>query len=146
MPDSIRVAVVIAEFNESITAGLLEGALGELRGLGVDQPTVVRVPGAWELPVLARALARSHDCVVALGAVIEGETDHYQHVAEGAARGLQEVAVATGIPVALGVLTARDPAHAVSRSKPGPANKGAEAARAAVRAAEAIRAIGGEQS
>ena len=138
----LRVGVVVAGFNASITEGLLEGAMEALRSAGAPDPTVVRVPGAFELPVAARALAEAGcDCVVALGAVIEGETDHYQHVATQSSAGLMQVSVATGVPVALGVLTVRQVAHAVERSRPGPVNKGAEAAEAAVRAAQAIRML-----
>ena len=138
----LRVAVAVAEFNESITGGLLEGALDALKGMGAPDPTVVRVSGSFELPVVARALAARHDCVVALGAVVEGETDHYEHVATQAASGLQQVAVQTGVPVAFGVLTSRSVDLAVERSRPGAANKGAEAAEAAVRTANLLREIG----
>jgi 6,7-dimethyl-8-ribityllumazine synthase len=143
-PADLRVAVVVSDFNSFVTAGLLTGALEYLEGAGVNEPTVVHVPGAFELPVVARALAASgHDCVVALGAVIRGETDHYTLVAAEAARGLQQVAVVTGVPVGFGVLAADEAEQAVERSLPGAANKGAEAAEAAVRAALTIRAIAG---
>ena len=134
----IKVAIAVAEFNATITDGLLEGALAECKALGVDLPTVVGVPGAFELPVVAKALLVDHDCVIALGCVIEGETDHYTHIATQAAAGLQQVAVATGKPVAFGVLTVRRAEHAVERSRPGPGNKGAEAARAAIETARAL--------
>ena len=138
----LRVAVAVACFNEAVTSGLLDGALAALAAAGAEDPTVARVPGAIELPVVARALAEAgHECVVALGAVIEGETDHYEHVATQTAAGLREVAVATGVPVALGVLTTRDADLARERSLPGPGNKGAEAAEAAVRTAQLLRGI-----
>lgn len=138
----MRVGIVVADFNGSITRGLLTGALEALSRAGASDPTVVHVSGAFELPVVARAMVEAgHDCVVALGAVILGETDHYQHVATQTVAGLQQVAVATGVPVALGVLTAQKASQAVERSMPGPANKGAEAAEAAVRAAFGIRAV-----
>lgn len=140
----LRVGVVVSDFNEFVTAGLLAGALQYLERAGVADPTVVHVPGAFELPVVAKALAGAgHDCVVALGAVIRGETDHYTLVATEAARGLQQVAVETGVPVTLGVLAAEEAGQARERSLPGAGNKGAEAAEAAIRAALAIRAIGG---
>lgn len=140
----MRIGVVVAEFNGSITRGLLSGALEALGRAGAQDPTVVRVSGAFELPVVARALADAgYDCIVALGAVILGETDHYQHVATQSAAGLQQVAVITGVPVAFGVLTVQAASQAVERSAPGPANKGAEAAEAAVRAAHAVRALRG---
>ena len=103
--------------------------------------------GSFELPVAARALVEAGcDAVVALGAVIKGETDHYEHVATQTIAGLQQVAVQTGVPVGLGVLTARKAEQARARGLPGPGNKGAEAAEAAVRAAQALRRLrGGEQ-
>lgn len=138
----LRVGVVVSTFNEVVTAGLLQGALEALAAAGAADPTVVRVPGSFELPVVARALAQSgHDCVVALGAVIKGETDHYEHVATQAIAGLRQVAVETGVPVGLGVLTTRRVEQARERSRPGPGNKGAEAAMAAVRTADALRRL-----
>ncbi|MDX1690642.1 MAG: 6,7-dimethyl-8-ribityllumazine synthase [Acidimicrobiia bacterium] len=140
----LRVGIAVATFNAVVTDGLLDGALDALRDAGADDPTVVRVPGSFELPVVARGLVEAgHDCVIALGAVILGETDHYEHVATQCAAGLREVSVATGVPVAFGVLTVQDSAHARERSLPGPGNKGAEAAEAAVAAANALRALRG---
>ena len=138
----LKVGVVVATFNELVTAGLLRGALEALAAAGAADPTVVRVAGSFELPVVARALAEGgHDCVVALGAVIKGETDHYEHVAAQAIAGLRQVAVETGVPVGLGVLTTRRVGQARERSLPGPGNKGAEAALAAVRTANALRQL-----
>lgn len=138
----LKVGVVVASFNAFVTGGLLQGALAALAGAGVQDPLVLRVAGAFELPVAARALADAGcDAVVALGAVIKGETDHYEHVANQAIAGLQQVAVSTGVPVALGVLTSRKAEQARARSLPGPGNKGAEAAEAAVRAADALRRL-----
>ena len=87
------------------------------------------------------SLITGHDAVVALGAVVLGETDHYEHVATQCAAGLRQVALETGAPVAFGVLTAREVSQAIERAAPGPANKGAEAAEAAVTAANALNAI-----
>ena len=138
----LKVGVVVATFNEAVTAGLLQGALEALAAAGAPEPTVVRVAGSFELPVVARALAEGgYDCVVALGAVIKGETDHYEHIATQAIAGLRQVAVETGVPVGLGVLTTRRVEHARARSLPGPGNKGAEAALAAVSAANALRLL-----
>ncbi|HET7746578.1 MAG TPA: 6,7-dimethyl-8-ribityllumazine synthase, partial [Vicinamibacteria bacterium] len=102
---------------------------------------VVGVPGAFELPLAARAAARSGrvDAVVALGAVIRGETDHYEHVARAATDGLAAVARETGVPVGFGVLTVAEEGQALARSAPGPGNKGAEAARAAVAMVHVLR-------
>jgi 6,7-dimethyl-8-ribityllumazine synthase len=102
------------------------------------------VPGAFELPLAAQAAASSgrFDAVVALGAVIRGETDHYEHVAREAAAGLAAVARETGVPVGFGVLTTRRAAQALARAGGGGANKGREAARAAVLTVHALRALG----
>ncbi len=135
----LRIGVVRSLFNASVTHGLLDGALRWLESAGVASVTVVDVPGAFELPVAAAALCADHDAVVALGAVIAGETDHYEHVARTACDGLMRVMLDTGVPVGLGLLTVRDPQHAVSRSLPGADNKGAEAASAAATTAAVLR-------
>jgi 6,7-dimethyl-8-ribityllumazine synthase len=139
----LRVAIVRSLFNRPVTDGLLAGAREALSDMDARGVAVYDLPGAFELPLAAQAAAQSgrFDAVVALGAVIEGETDHYEHVAREAASGLAAVARETGVPVALGVLTVRKEEHALRRSAPGPDNKGAEAARAAVAAALALRAI-----
>jgi 6,7-dimethyl-8-ribityllumazine synthase len=144
----LRVAVVRSLFNRPVTDGLVEGALGALAEMGGRERDVAvfDLPGAFELPLAAQAAARSRrfDAVVALGAVIEGETDHYEHVAREAAAGLGAVARDTGVPVAFGVLTVRQERQALDRAAAGPDNKGAEAARAAVMTALALRAIRGK--
>jgi len=143
----LKIGVAVASFNAFVTDGLLQGALAALAAAGVDDPIVLRVAGAFELPVGARALVEAGcDGVVALGAVIKGETDHYEHVATQTIAGLQAVAVQTGVPVGLGVLTARKAEHARARALPGPANKGAEAAEAALQAAKALRRLRGAAS
>ncbi len=146
----LRIAVLRSLFNRAISDGLVEGARAALRELGADERRVLvfDVPGAFELPLAARAAARSgrFDAVIALGAVIQGETDHYEHVAREAASGLAAVARETGVPVAFGVLTVRDVAQAERRAVPGPENKGAEAARAAVLLVETLRQIGGRRA
>jgi 6,7-dimethyl-8-ribityllumazine synthase len=143
MAEGLSVGVVVSDFNGSITSGLLAGALEALEAEGIDLASVVHVEGAWELPVVAAAMAAEHDCVVALGAVIAGETDHYEHIATQTIAGLARVALDSGVPVGMGVLTVRDVAHASERSKPGPGNKGAEAVTAAIGAVAAIRSIKG---
>ena len=141
----LRVAIVRSLFNRPVTDGLLAGARAALAGMGAAASRVVvyDLPGAFELPLAAQAAARSgrFDAVVALGAVIEGETDHYEHVAREAASGLAAVARETGVPVAFGVLTVRQEEQARRRAAAGPGNKGAEAARAAVATALVLRSI-----
>src|SRR5512139_1861931 len=145
----LSVAIVRSLFNRPVTDGLLAGARAALAEMGAAgrRVAVYDLPGAFELPLAAQAAARSgrFDAVVALGAVIEGETDHYEHVAREAAAGLAAVSRETGVPVAFGVLTVRREEHALRRAAPGPANKGAEAARAAVATVLALRAIRGER-
>jgi len=139
----LRVGVVTALFNRSITEGLKEGALEYLSEAEADEVIVVDAPGAFELPLLALALTRAGvDAVVCLGAVIEGDTDHYAHVAHRASEGLMRVQMDTGTPIAFGILTVRDIADAEIRSLPGSGNKGREAAHAAVMTALTLKAIG----
>ena len=138
----LRIAVARALFNQPVTNGLLEGALLALDKAGVTDPTVVEVPGAFDLPLIVTRLAEAgHDAVVAIGAVVEGETDHYEHVAHRATEGLMQVMLETGVPVTLGVLAVRDPAHAFARSALDEHNKGAEAAEAAVILANLMRQL-----
>ncbi len=141
----LRVAIVRARFNERVVDGLTEGAEAALAELGVGHVLLFEVPGAFELPLAAKAAAASgrFDAVIALGAVIRGGTDHYEHIAREAASGLQRAALDSGVPVAFGVLTAARVSQALSRSAPGAENKGAEAARAAVAMVRALRAIRG---
>ncbi len=137
--NGLRIGVVVAAFNEFITQPLLDGTLDRLEALNVASVQVVRVAGALELAPLAAHLAEQADAVVAIGAVIEGETDHYEYVATQSAAGLARVSIDSGIPIANAVLTVREVEHAKDRSLPGPSNKGYEAAEAAVIAANAIR-------
>src|SRR6185295_16722029 len=141
----LRVAVVRAGFHPEVADGLLSGALEALREMGAADGavTVADVPGVFELPLAARAGARSgrFDAVIALGAVIRGETDHYEHIAREAARGLAAVARETRVAVGFGVLTVSEESHAHARAAPGPDNKGAEAARAAVVMARLLQSL-----
>lgn len=141
----LRVALLRARFNERVVGGLSDGAEAALTAMGAAHVAVFDVPGAFELPLAAKAAAASKrfDAVIALGAVIRGGTDHYQHIAREAAAGLQRAALDTGVPVAFGVLTVSRLSHALARSAPGPENKGAEAARAAVAMVHALRALRG---
>ncbi len=146
----LRVAVLCARFNPAVTDGLRDGAVRALREMGAaaSRISVFEVPGAFELPLAAKTAASSgrFDAVVALGAVIRGDTDHYEHVARAAASGLAAAAFETGVPVAFGVLTVRRARQAVERAAPGRDNKGAEAARAAVAMVRTLRAITGSRA
>lgn len=138
----LRVGVVAAQWHEELTGALLDGALRALSEAGVRAPTVVRVPGTFELPVAAKALAdRGHDAVVALGVVVRGDTPHFEYVCQAATVGLTEVSVSTGVPVGFGVLTCDTEEQAYERSGlPGSKeDKGYEAADAAVATAVALR-------
>lgn len=140
----LRLGVVCAQFNGAITTRLLEGCLTELAACGVDRGdvTVAWVAGAVELPVVARAMATgpdAMDAVVCLGAVIRGATGHYEAVVAACVGGVTQVATTTGVPVVFGVLTCETLDQALERSEPGPQNKGAEAALAAVATARVLR-------
>jgi 6,7-dimethyl-8-ribityllumazine synthase len=140
--EGLRVGVVTAIFNETITSGLKAGAVQVLEESGATDVTVVDVPGAFELPLMAQRLAlQGCDAVVCLGAVVEGDTDHYEHVAHRASEGLMRVQLDTGIPIAFGMLTTRDAEAAIARSQPGPDNKGREAALAAILMALELKAF-----
>jgi len=139
VPDGTRrgVAIVASRFNGEITNQLLESALEELDEAGVrrEAVTVMPVPGAFELPLAAMALAktRRYACVVALGCVVRGETPHFDFIASEAASGLQLAALETGVPVAFGVLTVDVVEQAQAR-----VSKGAEAVRTALEMADAF--------
>lgn len=132
-----RYALVVARFNDLITGRLLEGALDCLRRHGVDTDarcTVVWVPGAVELPLVAQRLAASgkFDAVIALGCVIRGGTPHFDYVAGEAAKGLASASMSTGVPVSFGVLTTETIEQALERAGTKMGNKGAEAAMGAL--------------
>lgn len=140
-----RIAVVAARFNEVITARLLQGALDGLRSFGVadDDVDVAWVPGAFEIPLVAGRLASSHDydAVICLGAVIRGDTAHFELVAAETARGIMDVTRATGVPVIFEVLATEDLAQAEARAGGAHGNKGWEAARAALEMAALLDAM-----
>ena len=141
----LRVGFACGEFNGGITDRMLTGALDELESAGCDLGAVVVswVPGAFELPLVARAMAASGrvDAVVALGAVIRGDTGHYDFVAGQCASGLQRVQLDTGLPVVFGVLTTDTVDQALVRSLPDETNKGAEAARTALETVAALKGL-----
>jgi 6,7-dimethyl-8-ribityllumazine synthase len=142
---SLAIAVVVARFNAYVTERLLAGALGALRDRGVpdDRVVIVRVPGAFEIPLAARELAASgrFDAVVCLGAVIRGDTPHFDFVAQAATDGLGRVMLDTGVPIAFGVLTTNTVEQALDRSVEGQGNKGAEAVETVIEMITVKRAI-----
>ncbi len=134
--EGMRVAIVAARFNDDVVSPLIDAARATLlnAGAGSDQITVLRVPGAYELPLAAKWLADSgqFDGIVALGAVIRGETPHFDFVCNEAARGLTDVSLAHGLPVGFGVITADDAAQAMARAGGNVGNKGEEATLAVI--------------
>ena len=144
-PARARIGFACAEFNGGITDRLLRGALDALEESGCDlaDAVVAWVPGAFELPVVAQRLAGSGavDAVVCLGAVIRGDTGHYEFVAGECASGLQRVQLDTGIPVVFGVLTTETVDQALVRSEDDDANKGREAALTALRTATVLGGV-----
>lgn len=143
-PDA-RVAIAIARFNNFINDSLLEGAIDALKRIGQvkdENITVVWVPGAYELPMTARALANNgYDAVVALGTVIRGGTAHFEYVAGECSSGLAHVAMNSDIPVTFGVLTTESIEQAIERAGTKAGNKGAEAALTALEMINVLKAI-----
>ncbi|MEV7974451.1 6,7-dimethyl-8-ribityllumazine synthase [Streptomyces sp. NPDC086519] len=140
----LRVAVIASQWHEKVMDGLVDGALRALRDLGIDEPTLLRVPGSWELPVTAKALAgRGYDAIVALGVVIRGGTPHFEYVCQGVTQGLTQVSVETGVPVGFGVLTCDDEEQALDRAglEGSHEDKGHEAVTAAVATAATLRSV-----
>ncbi|QEG35684.1 6,7-dimethyl-8-ribityllumazine synthase [Bythopirellula goksoeyrii] len=134
---SERFAIVVAEWNRSITAKLLEGALSTLSAAGVAdaQIDVAWVPGAWEIPLVAQRFAQcqKYASVISLGAVIRGETSHDQHINRAVSLSLQQIALACDLPMIFGLLTCETMEQAIHRSGGNVGNKGAECAEAALR-------------
>jgi len=137
-----RVAVIVSKYNDFVTDRLQAGAVAALTGAGVAQGdiTVVRVPGAFEIPLAAQHAAESgrFDAIVCLGCLIRGETPHFEYIASAVSQGLTTAAAATGVPMAFGVLTTNSAEEAVARAGDGPGNKGHEAALAAIAMADII--------
>jgi 6,7-dimethyl-8-ribityllumazine synthase len=140
-----RVAIVAARFNDFIVASLVKGATAAwaARGGAPEELVVVRVPGAFELPLAAKKLAASgrYDAVVALGCVIRGDTPHFEYVAGECARGLQQASLETGVPVAFGVLTVETVDQALERAATNAGNKGGEAMETALEMASLLKRL-----
>jgi 6,7-dimethyl-8-ribityllumazine synthase len=144
-----RYAIVASQFNEIVVNKLVEGALACFRAHGVSEEDlfVTWVPGAFEIPVVARRLASSgaYDAVVCLGAVVRGETPHFQYVAGECARGVQQVGLETGVPASFGVLTTETMAQALDRAGGKHGNKGWDAAMAAMQTASVLTQLPKEE-
>ncbi len=142
----MRVALVVARFNAEICEHLLEGALACLQQHGARRQDlqVVRVPGSFEIPLMARKLAESggHDAVVCLGALVRGETLHYEIIAREVSHGIARASSDTGVPITLGVLTTENHQQAKDRAGGKMGNRGADAALAAIEMVELMRRFG----
>ena len=141
----LRFAFVAARFNDFVVEPLIRGALDALKrhGASEKQIEIVRVPGAFDIPIVARklALSRRYDALIALGAVVRGQTPHFDYVAGECASGLARIALESGVPIAFGVLTTDTMEQAVDRAGGKAGNKGADAALAAIEMANLLRRL-----
>lgn len=141
----LKFAILVSRFNSFVTDRLLAGALDALArsGANPEDIDVVRVPGSWEMPVVASQLAKSRkfDALICLGAVIRGDTPHFDYVAGEAAKGLGQVALQQGVPVAFGVLTTNTLEQAIDRAGAKSGNKGFDAAMSAIETANLLRRL-----
>jgi 6,7-dimethyl-8-ribityllumazine synthase len=142
----LKFALIVSRFNSFFTERLLEGALDCLSRQGVteDSLTVVRVPGAWEIPLVAKRLARAgaYDAVICLGAVIRGSTPHFDYVAAEVSKGIAQVSLESGVPIAFGILTTDNLEQAIERAGSKAGNKGFAAAEAAIEMVNLLRELG----
>ena len=141
----LRFAIIVSRFNSFITDRLLSGALDAIQrsGGGESAVDVIRIPGAWEFPITVRAVTaqKKHDAVICLGAVIKGDTPHFDYVAGQAASGIAAASVDSGIPVAFGVLTTNSVEQAIDRAGAKSGNKGFDAAMTAIEMANLLRKL-----
>lgn len=138
----LHIGIAVASWNQAITDRMLAGAERRCEELGVEDVTILRVPGALELPVAAKKLIQAGcQAVVAIGAVIKGDTDHYEIVVRESSSGVAAVALETGVPVANAILAVHEYAHAIERAGEGEDNKGVEAVDAAVLTASALEEL-----
>jgi 6,7-dimethyl-8-ribityllumazine synthase len=137
----MRIAIVAGRFNDHVTKRLLEGALDTLAELGLDDVPVHWVPGAFEIPLVAQRLAPANDALLCIGAVIRGETAHFDLVAGQCAAGIQRVALDTGTPVVFGVLATENVEQAMARAGGSHSHAGSEAARTAVEMVSLLRQL-----
>jgi len=140
-----RVGIVVSKFNEFVTNRLMSSALETLQKQGVEDKNIetVRVPGAFEIPLVSRQLARSkqYDAVICLGAVIRGETPHFDYISAEMSRGIAQASWETGIPIVFGVLTTDTAEQALERSGEPEKNRGGDAARTAIEMANLMKAL-----
>jgi 6,7-dimethyl-8-ribityllumazine synthase len=145
--EGLKFALIVARFNAFISERLLEGALDSLRRKGVREEdlTVVRVPGAWEIPLVAKRLAqsRAYDAIICLGAVIRGGTPHFDYVAAEVSKGIAQVSLDSEVPVTFGVLTTDTLEQAIERAGSKAGNKGYAAAEAALEMVNLLKELGG---
>lgn len=141
----LRIAIVASKFNEPLVDRLIDGALETLERMGAEKPDIriTRVPGAWELPLIVQEIARSnnYDAIIALGAIIRGDTPHFDFLCAQCASGLLRASLDFKVPVAFGVLTCNTIAQAEARAASDGENKGSEAAIAAVETAQLLRRL-----
>ena len=141
----LRIALIVARFNDFVTDRLQAGALEALAGAGVtaDDVTVVKVPGSFEIPLAAQRVAETgrFDAVVCLGCLIKGATAHFEYIASAVSHGIAQAAAETGIPITFGVLTTTSAEEALERAGKGSSNKGYEAAMAAVEMATLLKRL-----
>jgi 6,7-dimethyl-8-ribityllumazine synthase len=141
----LRIGIVVSRWNSNITESLLRGAIRALIASNVaeDAITIVRVPGAWEIPLAAKQLASLGDyhAVIALGCVIKGETAHFEYVSEAAMNGIREVSLEFGIPITCGILTTYTEDQALDRAGDNEDNKGSEAALSAIEMAALLTTL-----
>lgn len=146
----MRVAIVVSRFNDFVTERLLDGARQVLseQGLAASDVEVLRVPGAFEIPSAAQRIAETGRvaAVICLGCLIKGATQHFEFIASACAHGITAAAAATGVPMSFGVLTTNSVEEAVERAGEGDANKGREAAQAALEMARLFDTIGDERA
>lgn len=143
--DGLKIGIVASRFNEFITSKLLEGAIDSLKRHGVADGdiAVAWVPGAFEIPMIAKAMAEGgkYDAVICVGAVIRGSTSHYDYVASEVSKGIAQVGMSTGVPTIFGVLTTENIEQAIERAGTKAGNKGFEAAESAIEMANLLRSM-----
>jgi len=141
----MKIAIILSRFNEAIGRALLKGAREGLResGLGEQEIHLFEVPGAFEIPLAALTAARSrrYSGIICLGAVIRGETPHFDYVCEGATQGILQAQLQTGLPIAFGVLTTDTVEQAMARAKEGHENKGYECAKVVIEMIELVKRL-----